>query len=243
MNKSIKSLLGAGTIISSSLMAALPAQAAEYEVTVTNLTRGIHFTPLMIAAHDSSTSAFTSGGQASASLQAMAEGGDIAGLVSDLTTAGANIVTDLAPGLLAPGMSTTTTLNTDGSPDNGWLTVLSMMLPTNDAFIGLSGGTLPTTLNDTVVFNVDAYDAGTEANDEILGSGVPGEPGFPAPGPVAATTGTGGTSVSAPVEGFIHIHRNVLGDHSLTDGISDIDATVHRWLNPVARVTVTVISE
>ncbi|MFT6639349.1 MAG: hypothetical protein ACJAUZ_000339 [Flavobacteriaceae bacterium] len=40
-------------------------------------------------------------------------------------------------------------------------------------------------------------------------------------------------------EGFVHIHRNVLGDHDAEGGSSDINAAVHRLLNPVARITVT----
>ena len=87
---------------------------------------------------------------------------------------------------------------------------------------------------------VNAYDAGTEANDEIIGGGAPGAAGYPAPPPVAAASGSGGTGVNATAEGFVHIHRNVLGDDNLSGGDSDIVNTVHRWLNPVVRVVVTV---
>ena len=85
------------------------------------------------------------------------------------------------------------------------------------------------------------YDAGTEANDELIGSGAPGEAGFPAPLPIVASgTGTGASGVSSSAEGFVHVHRNVLGDSDATGGQSDINSTVHRWLNPVARITVTI---
>ena len=40
--------------------------------------------------------------------------------------------------------------------------------------------------------------------------------------------------------GVVHIHRNVLGDSDPLGGASDIDNTVQRWLNPVARVVLTV---
>ena len=56
----------------------------------------------------------------------------------------------------------------------------------------------------------------------------------------ATKVGSGGTGVNATSEGFVHIHRNVLGDADPTGGMSDIDSTVHRWLNPVVRVVVTV---
>lgn len=214
------------------------ATAAEYSVTVTNLTRGIYFTPLLVAAHDSGSSLFSAGQVASANLQAMAEGGDIAGLDADLQGLGANTVLNPASGLLEPGASTTTTINTDNAPSNTQLSVVAMMLPTNDGFVGLNAVDLPTSVGHSVTFNVPAYDAGTEANDEIRGSGMPGVAGYPAPGPVDAASGNGGTGVNASIEGHVHIHRNVLGDFDNAGGTSDIDATVHRWLNPVARITV-----
>ncbi len=114
-----------------------------------------------------------------------------------------------------------------------------MMLPTNDGFVALNNLTIPTTPG-TYTYNLNAYDAGTEANDEIRGSGNPGEAGFPVPPPLNASIGTGGTGVNAVAEGFVHIHRGVLGDTSADSGVSDIDSTAHRWLNPVARVTLTV---
>ena len=40
---------------------------------------------------------------------------------------------------------------------------------------------------------------------------------------------------------MVHIHRGSLGDDDITGGKSDLDNTVHRWLNPVARITVTVM--
>ena len=38
----------------------------------------------------------------------------------------------------------------------------------------------------------------------------------------------------------VHIHPGVLGDTDMNGGASDLDSRVHRWLNPVARVTVIV---
>ena len=57
------------------------AMAAEFTVTVKNLTNGIYFTPLLITAHDRDTHLFETGSPASPALQAMAEGGDISGLI------------------------------------------------------------------------------------------------------------------------------------------------------------------
>ena len=219
-----------------------PAQsyATDFDVNVTNLTRGVYFTPLLVAAHPAETALFTSGQPASASLQAMAEGGDISALSNDLAGLNATVAENPAGGLLGPGETTSATMNTDNAPDNVLLSVVGMLLPTNDGFLGLNAITIPSEPG-TYTWNVNGYDAGTEANDEIRGSGAPGEAGFPAPGPVDAASGMNGTGINgATVEGFVHIHRNDLGDDDALGGNSDIDNTGHRWLNPVARVTVTV---
>lgn len=214
------------------------ATAADFNVEITNLTNGIWFTPFLVAAHPAGTDLFVVGQPASASLQATAEGGDISGLVSDLQAVGATIVENPAGGLLMPAMSANTDMNTDGT-SNVELSVVAMLLPTNDAFAGLNAITIPTDPG-TYVFDVPAYDAGTEANDELItGGGAPGVAGIPAdPG---ALTGTGGTGAAiADANSNVHIHRNTLGDTNATGGVSDLDSTVHRWLNPVVRVVVTV---
>lgn len=214
-------------------------QAAQLDVQITNLTRGSYFTPFLVAAHVEGASLFSSGSPASSNLLAMAEGGDISGLAADVSALNATFVENPAGGLLAPGASTSTSLNTDAAPGNTRLSLVAMVLPSNDGFAGLNAIAIPTAPG-TYTYNVNAYDAGTEGNDEIVGSGAPGEPGYPAPPPVLAASGTGGTGIDASAEGYVHIHRNVLGDDNMTGGASDIVSTVHRWLNPVIRVVVTV---
>ena len=219
--------------------AATPVSATDFDVEIINLTRGSYFTPFLVAAHVDSASLFTPGDIASANLQAMAEGGDISGLAADLEGINATLVSNPAEGLLAPGQRINTNLNTDAAPDNTRLSIVSMILPSNDGFMGLNSVMIPTEPG-RYVFNVSAYDAGTEANDEVVGSGAPGEAGYPAPPPVLEASGSGGSGVPATAEGFVHVHRNVLGDNDPAGGLSDIDNTVHRWLNPVVRVVVTV---
>jgi hypothetical protein len=213
-------------------------QAADFTITIENLTRGTFFTPFAVAAHPEGSSLFTLGSAASAEIQAMAEGGDITGLESLLTSMGATQANNPAGGLLAPGAATTASLNTDGTA-NTELTVLAMMLPTNDGFVALNSVVIPTAAG-TYTYYANAYDAGTEANDEVRGSGAPGQAGFPVPPPLEASVANNGAGIAASVEGYIHIHRGVLGDTDSTGGVSDIDSTMHRWLNPVAKVTITV---
>ena len=162
----------------SALMALSPlTMAQQLEVTVTNLTNGIHYTPLVVTAHTDAVSLFTLGESASAELQAMAEGGDISGLVTVLGDASADVVENPAGGLLAPAASTTAMLDTDDA--NMYLSVAGMMLPTNDGFVALNSWPIPTEAGTYTVY-LNAYDAGTEANDEIInGGGASGTPGIP----------------------------------------------------------------
>ena len=233
----MKAMINAALILAS-LTGGNFASAADFNVRITNLTNGIWFTPFVVAAHPDGTSLFTAGQPASANLQAMAEGGDISGLVADLQAVGATISENPAGGLLPPAMSADVDLNTDGT-SNVLLSVAAMLLPTNDAFTGLNSITIPTNPG-TYTFDLPAYDAGTEANDEMItGGGAPGAAGIPAdPGGLAGTGGSG--AAAADANSNVHIHRNTLGDTDAAGGASDLDSRVHRWLNPVVRVVVTV---
>lgn len=231
------SLIVAG--VSLLLTGAAVAQAANVGITITNTTHNIYFTPLLVTAHGTSAQLFQPGQIATASLQAMAEGGDISLLLVDVGGADADTVANPAAGLLAPGQSTTTTLVT--AAGNTHLSLVGMLLPTNDGFVGLDSLMLPTTPG-TYVYELNGYDAGTEANNELINSingGVSGIPGIPAdPSGAAGSGGTGVTSVETNT--VVHIHRGSLGDTNPTGGISDLDSTEHRWLNPVAELKLTI---
>jgi len=220
-------------------MSAIPAaNAADFDVQITNLTNSIYFTPFLVAAHPAGNNLFSTGQPASANLQAMAEGGDTAGLTADVTALGSTIVSNPAGGFLGPAANTSFNMNTDGT-SNDRLSIVAMLLPTNDAFAGLNAIEIPATPG-TYSFDVPAYDAGTEANDELLtGGGMPGVPGIPGdPSMLSGTNGTGAAGADANLN--VHIHRGALGDTDAMGGASDLDSRVHRWLNPVIRVTITV---
>lgn len=223
-------------------LAVTPAAfAAEYMVKIENLTAGTSFGPLLVSAHPATTVLFTAGMPASMSIQKMAEGGDISGLEADVMAAGAMSMNNPAAGILAPGKNTTAMLGNPGA-SNTQLSIAAMAVPSNDAFVALNNLTLPT-MPGTYSYLLNAYDSGTEGNDEIRGgamAGMPGMAGMPVAPPLETLVGTGGTGIAATAEGYVHIHRGVIGDSSLTDGVSDINSSTQRWLNPIARVTITV---
>lgn len=212
------------------------AFAQTIDVKVTNLTQGMHFTPLLVSAHTASSDVFEVGTTASASLATMAEGGDISGLVSD-SAAGTVNVENPASGMLAP--STSTMVMDMDTGDNDRLSIVGMLLPTNDAFVGLDSWSIPEEAGTYTVY-LNAYDAGSEANDEIInGAGALGMAGIPvAPNSDGGTGATGVTTTE--VNQTVHIHRGNVGDTNPNGGISDVDSRIHRWLNPVAKVVVTV---
>lgn len=212
---------------------------ADITVDITNLTQGIAFTPFIVSAHDDSVHFFNVGESASTALQAMAEGGDLSGLVAQADAAGAVTLTNPAAGLLMPGATITTDSIANG--DMNKLSIAAMLLPTNDGFAALNGWTIPAEPGDYIVY-LNAYDAGTEANDEIVvggAGGAPGTPGIPAnPVGFGGENATGVTS--SEINGTVHIHRGNLGDTDPTGGVSDVDSRIHRWLNPVLKVVVHV---
>ncbi|MFC1748246.1 spondin domain-containing protein [Pseudomonadota bacterium] len=231
MKKTLSSLIAIG------VFSATPIMAQDLTIKITNLTNAVYFTPFLVAAHDDSTHLFMEGAIASTNLQTMAEGGDISGLSTDVQSMGGNVVENPAGGFLNPGANTSFALmSNDG---NTRLSLTAMMLPTNDGFVGADSIDIPTTAG-TYTYYLNAYDAGTEANNEIInGGGAPGTLGIPAdPG---SNSGTGGSGVaSSDNNTMIHTHRGVIGDSDASGGSSDLSNTVHRWLNPVAQLIVTV---
>ncbi|MCF7520277.1 spondin domain-containing protein [Pseudoalteromonas sp. L21] len=226
------------TLLAATAISSFTSQAAELDIKLTNLTQGVHFTPILITAHSGDTSLFEVAMPASTALQTMAEGGNIAPLVDEATAANSDLVANPAEGLLAPAASTMASLTT--TEGNDYLSLTAMLLPTNDGFVGLNSWKIPTEAGTYTIY-LNGYDAGTEANDErvVEGSGALGVPGIPAaPGGNAGTGGSGVTSSESNT--MVHIHPGNLGDDDLEAGISDLDNTVHRWLNPVAKLTVTV---
>lgn len=250
------------------------AHAIQIDVSITNLTHAQTFTPRLVIAHDATYDAFEPGVVASSALEWLAE----AGVIDDEqnpASNGANFEAELGPvdtdngfntwhrfgGTLEPSATLSYPFDTMDKP---YLSLLTMLIPTNDAFAGLDSILIPTEPG-TYTYTLNAYDAGSELNDELNstrtdlteegtgnalgGFGVPGVAGVGA-SPVAV--GVGGTGVGTTVtdsgevtdgtDGPVHIHRGILGDTSATGGVSDLDSSAHRWLNPVARVTITVPS-
>jgi hypothetical protein len=219
------------SMLAASVFAALPVApaAAEddrfFEVTVTNLTRGQRFTPIMVASHRAGVRLFELGKPASPELAMLAEDGNTAPLktllgndprVLDVTDSGA---------LLDPGGSVTITVRTHGNFDH--VSVASMLIPTNDGFFSLNGVEGPRGGRPTMYTSV-AYDAGSERNDETCAS-IPGPHFTECGGP-----GSGGAPAGGE-EGYVHVHAGI-------HGIGDMVAAERDWRNPTARIVIRSVS-
>ena len=210
-------------ILRKSILIALPlafaatnALADDYQITITNLTQSQFFTPILVATHKRGMPVFVPGSPASSDLEALAEGGDISLLKGTLDASSDVHETVASDGLLGPGQSVTLTV--DDSKRFRYLSLASMLIPTNDAFIGISGMKMPKKKNAPVVIPVPAYDAGTEMNDELC-SNIPGP-----------DCGGAGMSVENG-EGFISVHPGI-------HGVGDLAPGTYDWRNPAAMVKI-----
>lgn len=191
-----------------------------YEVTITNITSGQSFTPVLVATHTMDVSFFELGAAPSADLADLAEGGATGGLQATLDSLPEYVMESATSGITAdgnplinPGESVTVIIS--GNRDYNRLSLAGMLLPTNDSFVAINSMPLPRWQAASMAL---AYDAGSEMNDELCVN---------IPGPTC-----GGAPFSEGLaEGYVHISRGISGE-------GDLEASGHDWRNPVARVTV-----
>lgn len=188
------------------------------EVTLTNVTRGTVLTPPIVASTLGPVSIFAVGEPASTALEQMAEGGATAPLAEAFSTiAGSQVYEHDGP--VTP-LSTITFEMT--VPVRAYITVGSMLLPTNDAFAARNSIPVYQLLRSNV--SVFAYDAGTETNDEICAN---------IPGPLACGGGVG--YVPGGGEGLVYGHTGIHGE-------AEILASAYDWRGPVATISAKILS-
>ncbi len=199
-----------------------------YEVTITNLTSGQPLSPAALVVHGASVSVFSVGATASEGIRRIAEDGDPSYLVAMMAggahVADAKATTAPVHRIGGPGPTSVTTMVRASGGANR-LSLATMLICTNDGFVGLHGVKLPSNFKPAT-FNANAYDSGTEANSELDGDIVPPCFGI---GPVGGTGGGGRT----PTAGVIRMHRGIVGGNALT--------SAHAWRESPALVTVVRI--
>ncbi len=199
---------------------ALADGGARYDVTITNVTHSITFTPILVVTHRKSIDLFEPGDAAIDELAAIAEDGNVAPATALLSGLPGVVDVQDSGGLLLPGDSVTVRVRARHGAKR--ISLASMMLPTNDGFIALDSVNAPS--HRSITYWSPGYDAGTEPNDELCQN---------IPGPTCG--GEGLSPLPDPDdEGYIHIHR---GMH----GVGNLSAAVYDWRNPVAKIRITKI--
>ena len=207
-------LLATGTIALLLTSANLRAAPMSYEVTVTNLTKAQGWGKPIVAAHNESAVLFTIGETASAELQALAEEGDH-GPLAGLWEQSVNVLevhTGDAP--LAPGQSVVYRVNTtDAMP---LISLAGMLGTSNDTFAALTF----TRPEVATTLYAEAYDAGTESNNELCAF-IPGPPCM-----------NPGIRDVARAEGMVVKSNGI-------EGIGDLDMEVYGWDTEVLKIDIT----
>ena len=217
--------------------AMVPASAATddrgtrtYEVTIINLTNGQPLTPPIVATHKRSIDVFEVGDPASYEVAQIAENGDFGPLaaalaasprVRGIATGTAPLVPFGTPGAAMFDDRVTLEISTNGSAKR--ISFVSMLVCSNDGFVGVDSLKLPRTVGQQRVVVADGYDAGSEINTEDFADIVP-----PCQDWIGVSSPDPGTGMSDPAlaEGGVITHHP-----GITGGV-DLDPAVHGWDDP-----------
>jgi hypothetical protein len=176
------SIFGRGLLAANCLLVAgaTVAEAAPIRITVTNNqpAGGLYVTPLLGIFHDGTYDTFSPGETASAGVELIAEEGDVSAERAAAQAAGHRAEVIANPGgfpgapVLDPGEVTSFVFDLDPGTQR-FFSFLSMVIPSNDTFIGNPTATafelfdamgIFTGLPDVILTGGNVWDAGTEAN-------------------------------------------------------------------------------
>ena len=197
-------------LILAALLAIMPAsaqaqgnaQSATYRVTFTgkftddalasgvSVPSGEHFTTLIGAVHNGSVTFWSNGGTASAGIESMAELGGTSTLKSEINAAMPNALAVIEQSI-ASGGTATATVDITLTTDHPLVTLTSMVAPSPDWFVGVSGLSLRNAADDgwqpSRTVDLFPWDAGTEDGTEFSLSNSATSP----QGTIASLRGTG----------------------------------------------------
>ena len=220
MNNHISVRLSSFVIAVLALLAFVPSTTAApvdqsakatYQLTIKNLARNQAFSPPLVVVHGSSYRLFRVGTLATDGMRLIAEMGD---LRTAIRSANASKGVSLVRGtdsIIGPGRSLTVQFS---APAGSLVSLATMLEQTNDGFTGVDAARLP--ISGVRHIGLAAYDAGTEANNELR-THVPGAPfaGFR----------------RAPTQRLIAAHPGMAG-------VGHLKASTWNWPAQVASLTI-----
>ena len=197
-----------------------------YTINVANLTANQPMSPLAILAHNDKYKLFEIGKSASVELEHLAEGGSNAELLALKDSNDYVYQTLSGNGLVLPGSSDSVTFTVDPHKA-GYVSVASMFVNTNDAFVGETGLSLKSlAVGESYEMSMNVWDSGTELNDELAAT-------IPRP----AGGGEGFNAARNDTNDVVAFHAGVV---SKDDGLANSALSAnHRFLNPGAKLTIT----
>ncbi|MCI0689695.1 MAG: spondin domain-containing protein [Sporichthyaceae bacterium] len=220
--------------VAAAVLVAVPALAASgaagangtrtWKVTIENLTPpgpgapgSQPLSPPLLVVHTNAVDVWSAGERASAGVAAIAEDADNVPLTDALSgLPGVHSVFTGAGGPIPSGSSASYTVRTSGRFNR--LTLLTMLVNTNDAFTGLDGLHLD---DARMVRRTVSWDAGSERNNELEAF---------IPGPCC----------NNPFVRDLE-HRRIRPHRGIT-GVGDLDPALYDWPEPVARITIERLS-
>lgn len=231
---------GTGVLAALALGAILPvalanSAAATYRVTLVNLTHGQPFSPPVAATHHKSVRMFRFGDLATDQLAAIAQDGNEAPMAA-LFSASRHVTETVdvgrpvtASGVVVGSFTDSVTFEIHATRGDR-LSLATMLICTNDGFLGLDAVKLPK--EGSATFYLNGYDAGREQNTErsidIVDPCSALNPGFALAGD---PNGNRDAEVATNPAEPIRIHPGIAGT-------GDLSVAKHGWTDPVARVTV-----
>ncbi|HDM8187270.1 TPA: spondin domain-containing protein [Vibrio harveyi] len=197
-----------------------------YTINVANLTANQPMSPLAILAHNDKYKLFEIGKSASVELEHLAEGGSNAELLALKDSNDYVYQTLSGNGLVLPGSSDSVTFTVDPHKA-GDVSIASMLVNTNDAFVGETGLSLKSlAVGESYEMSMNVWDSGTELNDELAAT---------IPGPAGG--GEGFNAARNDTNDVVAFHAGVV---SKDDGLANSALSAnHRFLNPGAKLTIT----
>ncbi|MEZ6115630.1 MAG: spondin domain-containing protein [Pirellulaceae bacterium] len=214
--------------------------ATDLHITVENLqpAGGFFFTPVWAGFHDGSFDVFSAGEMASPELIAIAEGGDVAPLQT--LFAGNGVDTVVAPGspfgpMSSSFASSASAMVTVNPMMDRYFSYTSMIIPSNDAFIGNDNSMAYEIFNadgsfkgplTIEVFANQIWDAGSEVNSVTGG---------------AAFSANGGDSVDEALGIALHAGLNDFVGSGTANG--EMISTALAANAPIARLTINQVPE
>jgi hypothetical protein len=205
-----------------------------YRVTIVNLTDGQPFSPPVAATHQKTIRMFQVGTLAADELELIAEDGNEVPMferfsTSDKVTQAVDVGRPLTTsGKVVGSFTDSATFEITAAPGDRF-SIATMLICTNDGFLGLDAVKLPK--RGATTFFLNGYDAGTEQNSEesvdivdpcsLLGpTTLPGDP-----------DGNRNAEVDTVPAELIRHHPNI-------EGAGELSVAQHGWRDPVAMVTI-----